>query len=235
MKKTDDYLLVIHEQKPPAGLRYLFIVLIFVRNPSGAFATRRTCNCRSSVMNTARTPLIRNQSQSHPRVPRVMRRPHLLGAAALLISAAGIAAPASAGSVSSLAPASVAILEAHPSPTWEERFIRQIPPAPLAQGQQIASAVSVGQASWYGPGFYGNRTASGEVFRPGTLTAAHRTLAFGTRVRVTNLWNGRSTVVRINDRGPFHGGRIIDLAHGAAKELGVTASGVAQVRLEVLD
>jgi rare lipoprotein A len=92
-----------------------------------------------------------------------------------------------------------------------------------------------GVASWYGPGFYGNRTASGEVFRPGTLTAAHRTLAFGTRVRVTNLWNGRSTVVRINDRGPFHGGRIIDLAHGAAQQLGVTASGVAQVRLEVLD
>jgi rare lipoprotein A len=92
-----------------------------------------------------------------------------------------------------------------------------------------------GQASWYGPGFYGNRTANGEVFRPGAFTAAHRTLPFGTRVRVTNLDNGRSTVVRINDRGPFHGGRILDLAHGAAGELGVTASGLAQVRLEVLD
>ena len=165
-----------------------------------------------------------------------MRRPHLLGAAALLITSAGFVSPASAGSFASNTPASVAILEANPAPSWEERFIRQIPPAPLAQGQQIASAgVSVGQASWYGPGFYGNRTASGEVFRPGTLTAAHRTLAFGTRVRVTNLWNGRSTVVRINDRGPFHGGRIIDLAHGAAQQLGVTASGVAQVRLEGLD
>ncbi|HYP03997.1 MAG TPA: septal ring lytic transglycosylase RlpA family protein, partial [Cyanobium sp.] len=68
----------------------------------------------------------------------------------------------------------------------------------------------------------------------GTLTAAHRSLPFGTRVRVTNLWNGRSAVVRINDRGPFHGGRIIDLAHGAAQELGLTASGVADVKLEVL-
>ncbi|MFO0039591.1 MAG: septal ring lytic transglycosylase RlpA family protein [Synechococcaceae cyanobacterium] len=165
-----------------------------------------------------------------------MRRPHLLGAAALLISSAGLVSPASAGSFASISPASVAILEANPAPSWEERFIRQIPPAPLAQGQQIASAGSTtGQASWYGPGFYGNRTASGEVFRPGTLTAAHRTLPFGTRVRVTNLWNGRSAVVRINDRGPFHGGRIIDLAHGAASQLGVTASGVAQVRLEVLD
>jgi rare lipoprotein A len=97
-----------------------------------------------------------------------------------------------------------------------------------------SAAVSVGQASWYGPGFYGNRTANGEVFRRGTLTAAHRNLPFGTMVRVTNLYNGRSAVVRINDRGPFHGGRIIDLAHGAAQELGVTSSGVAQVKLEVL-
>jgi rare lipoprotein A len=165
-----------------------------------------------------------------------MRRPHLLGAAALLITGSGCLAPASAGSFPSSSPAKVAILEANPAPSWEDRFIRQIPPAPLAQGQQIASAAaSTGQASWYGPGFYGGRTASGETLRPGTLTAAHRTLPFGTLVRVTNLWNGRSAVVRINDRGPFHGGRIIDLAHGAAYELGVTASGVAQVRLEVLD
>ncbi len=91
-----------------------------------------------------------------------------------------------------------------------------------------------GEASWYGPGFYGNRTANGEVFRPGTMTAAHRTLPFGTRVRVTNLWNGRKAVVRINDRGPFAGDRVIDLAHGAASELGLTSSGIAQVRLEVL-
>ena len=91
-----------------------------------------------------------------------------------------------------------------------------------------------GAASWYGPGFYGNRTASGEVFRPGTMTAAHRTLPFGTKVRVTNLWNGRRAVVRINDRGPFVGHRVIDLGHGAAKELGLMTSGVAQVKLEVL-
>ena len=95
-------------------------------------------------------------------------------------------------------------------------------------------SVSTGQASWYGPGFFGNRTASGEVLRPGTLTAAHRTLPFGTKVRVTNLWNGRSAVVRINDRGPFHGARVIDLAHGAANQLGLVASGVAKVKLEVL-
>jgi rare lipoprotein A len=170
------------------------------------------------------------------RFPFLMRSTHLLGAAALLI-AAGSIAPASAASFPSPA-ADLAIRQADLAPSWGDRFLRQMPPAPIAQGQQIASArtmqVSSGQASWYGPGFYGNRTASGEVFRPGTLTAAHRTLPFGTRVRVTNLWNGRSTVVRINDRGPFHGARVIDLAHGAASQLGLTASGVAQVKLEVL-
>jgi len=115
-----------------------------------------------------------------------------------------------------------------------------LPPAPLlpefklpGSGLQVLQA-STGQASWYGPGFYGSRTANGERLRQGTLTAAHRTLPFGTRVRVTNLWNGRSAVVRINDRGPFHGNRVIDLAHGAAQELGVASSGVAQVKLEVL-
>jgi rare lipoprotein A len=109
--------------------------------------------------------------------------------------------------------------------------VKAEPPKPPAP---VVVSVTTGQASWYGPGFFGNRTASGEVFRPGTLTAAHRTLPFGTRVRVTNLWNGRSAVVRINDRGPFHGARVIDLAHGAANQLGLVASGVAKVKLEVL-
>lgn len=108
------------------------------------------------------------------------------------------------------------------------------PPIAPAPAQPRVVGVSKGKASWYGPGFYGNRTASGEVLRQGTLTAAHRSLPFGTRVRVTNLWNGRMAVVRINDRGPFHGNRVIDLAHGAASKLGLTASGVAQVKLEVL-
>ena len=109
--------------------------------------------------------------------------------------------------------------------------VQPLPPLPAPPS---VVSVSTGEASWYGPGFYGNRTANGELFRPGTLTAAHRTLPFGTKVRVTNLWNGRSTVVRINDRGPFHGRRVIDLAHGAANQLGVVASGIAQVKLEVL-
>lgn len=90
-----------------------------------------------------------------------------------------------------------------------------------------ASAKQCGVASWYGPGLYGNLTANGEVFRPGTLTAAHPSLPMGSRVKVTNRDNGRVAVVRINDRGPYIGGRIIDLAHGAAQQLGV--SGLANV------
>lgn len=92
-----------------------------------------------------------------------------------------------------------------------------------------------GQASWYGPGFYGNQTANGEIYRPGTMTAAHRSLPFGTMVRVTNRLNGRTAVVRINDRGPYVGGRILDLGEGAASYLGVKSSGVVPISLEVLN
>jgi rare lipoprotein A len=91
-----------------------------------------------------------------------------------------------------------------------------------------------GMASWYGPGFHGNQSASGEIFNENAMTAAHRTLPFGTRVRVTNMDNGQSVVVRINDRGPFHGNRVIDLSTAAARMLGLIHSGVAPVQVEVL-
>ncbi len=92
-----------------------------------------------------------------------------------------------------------------------------------------------GEASWYGPGFHGNRTASGEVYDMEAMTAAHRQLPFGTLVRVENLDNGRAAVVRINDRGPFAHGRILDLSKAAARELGVLGSGVAEVRLTIAE
>ena len=107
-------------------------------------------------------------------------------------------------------------------------------PKPKVTVVPDVAKVITGEASWYGPGFYGNRTANGEIYRQGTMTAAHRTLPFGTKVRVTNLWNGRSAVIRINDRGPFVAHRVIDLGHGAASTLGLTSSGIADVRLEVL-
>ncbi|MBD2000761.1 septal ring lytic transglycosylase RlpA family protein [Leptolyngbya sp. FACHB-541] len=91
-----------------------------------------------------------------------------------------------------------------------------------------------GMASWYGPGFHGNRSASGEVFNQNALTAAHRNLPFGTQVRVTNLNNGQSVVVRINDRGPYSGGRVIDLSAAAARAVGLIQAGVAPVSVDVL-
>ncbi|MEL6221270.1 MAG: septal ring lytic transglycosylase RlpA family protein, partial [Cyanobacteria bacterium J06627_8] len=92
-----------------------------------------------------------------------------------------------------------------------------------------------GPASWYGPGFHGRRSASGEVFNQNAMTAAHRTLPFGTVVRVTNMTSGASVVVRINDRGPFGGGRVLDLSAGAARAIGMIQAGVANVRVDVLD
>jgi rare lipoprotein A len=88
-----------------------------------------------------------------------------------------------------------------------------------------------GLASYYKSG---RKTANGESFNPNGYTAAHRSLKFGTRVRVTNLRTGRSVVVRINDRGPFVQGRIIDLAYGAARAVGLHNSGIAQVRVAIL-
>lgn len=91
-----------------------------------------------------------------------------------------------------------------------------------------------GTASWYGPEFAGRPTANGEIFDPQTMTAAHRTLPFGTIVDVTNLKNGRTTRVRINDRGPFVGNRIIDLSYAAARSLDMVEDGVSKVRLDIV-
>jgi rare lipoprotein A len=96
---------------------------------------------------------------------------------------------------------------------------------------QNSASAQTGRASWYS---LTSLTASGERCNPNALTAAHPSLPFGTKVRVENLKNGRSVVVRINDRGPFVGGRIIDLTKAAAAELGFTKSGTAKVKLTVL-
>ena len=102
-----------------------------------------------------------------------------------------------------------------------------------ALNSQIVGVMS-GMASWYGPGFDGNYSASGEVFNANDLTAAHPNLPFGTLVRVVNMDNGQSVVVRINDRGPYAHGRVIDVSTAAANVIGLISSGVAPVRLEVL-
>ena len=91
-----------------------------------------------------------------------------------------------------------------------------------------------GAASWYGGQFHGRTTANGERYDMNALTAAHRSLPFGTKVRVTNLKNGQSVTVRINDRGPYVGQRIIDLSRGAAQAVNMIRAGVALVKLEIL-
>ncbi len=101
----------------------------------------------------------------------------------------------------------------------------------LAEKHRGDADVRYGLASFYTEG---SQTASGETYDAGELTAAHRTLPFGTRVRVTHVDTGRSVTVRINDRGPFVTGRIVDISHSAAEKLGITREGVAKVKVEVV-
>ncbi|MFN3927138.1 MAG: septal ring lytic transglycosylase RlpA family protein [Pseudanabaenaceae cyanobacterium] len=114
-----------------------------------------------------------------------------------------------------------------------------VPVAPTVDNQLVTQVIRVvqvltGMASWYGPGLHGRPSASGEIFNQHALTAAHPTLPFGTTVRITNLVNGLSVIVRINDRGPFMRDRVIDLSRAAAQRIGLIRLGVAPVKLEVL-
>ena len=105
-------------------------------------------------------------------------------------------------------------------------------PSPPAKGKVLAREKGI--ASWYGGKFHGRKTASGERYDMNKMTAAHKTLPFGTRVRVTNLDTGRKVVVRINDRGPFIRGRVIDLSRAAARKMDMIQAGTARVLVEVL-
>lgn len=109
-------------------------------------------------------------------------------------------------------------------------FYLSVAPVALAHD----GGTSAGMASWYGPGFHGRQTANGETFNMNELTAAHRSLPFGTKVRVTNEATNNSVVVRINDRGPFAHNRVIDLSKEAAEDIGILAAGVGRVKIEVL-
>lgn len=104
-------------------------------------------------------------------------------------------------------------------------------PAPTAE----TAKATEGRATWYGPGLYGNKTASGEVLKEGTMTAAHSSLPLGTEVKVTRLDTDESVTVVINDRKPYKEGTVIDLAHGAADALDIDDDGTANVSIEVMD
>lgn len=109
------------------------------------------------------------------------------------------------------------------------------PPRSRGYSNTRPERVIYGKASYYGPKFHGNKTASGEVFDQHGLTAAHKTWPFGTICRVTNRKNGKSVVVRINDRGPFVAGRILDLSYGAARQIDGVIHGVMDVKIEILE
>jgi rare lipoprotein A (peptidoglycan hydrolase) len=119
----------------------------------------------------------------------------------------------------------------------EEAAPAPVPQAPAPQMQDAAPAgkpatTQIGTASWYGPGFHGRETASGETFNQHALTAAHRTLPLGTEAKVTNLATGQSVQVKINDRGPYVRGRHLDLSRAAATQIGLMMTGVAKVKIE---
>jgi rare lipoprotein A len=122
-------------------------------------------------------------------------------------------------------------------PAWLEN--ERVGPPYQANGRWYVPAAepgyeATGLASWYGPTFHGGRTASGEVYDQEAITAAHPTLPLPSLVQVTNLENGREVIVRVNDRGPFVGDRILDLSHGAAQVLGVERTGTARVHIRYL-
>ncbi len=123
----------------------------------------------------------------------------------------------------------------------DAQSVARLAPARTAEADAIdppfdaaETAIAGGEASYYGSELAGNRTASGETFDPEQLTAAHRTLPLGSKVRVTNPRSGENVVVRINDRGPFHGNRVIDLSTAAARAIGLLTSGTGRVTLALL-
>ena len=119
-------------------------------------------------------------------------------------------------------------------PGEEEEAVDLTTITPPREEHQLIRTLGTGRASYYGKRFHGRMTANGELFDMNAMTAAHKTLPFGTLVRVTNARNGRSVVVRINDRGPFIRGRVIDLSRAAARRIGMIQSGHAQVQMELV-
>ena len=162
-----------------------------------------------------------------------------------MLFAALVALPASAGHTEEADNPAVA------APAFDSHFVafESLPPAPEPAGKAVdlgtfdppvearpaVTAITGGNASYYGRKFHGRRTASGERFDMNAMTAAHRTLPFGTLVQVTNPSNGKTVTVRINDRGPFHGNRVIDVSRAAATQLGLIARGHGKVELALLD
>jgi rare lipoprotein A len=158
----------------------------------------------------------------------------VLQISAVALAAAMLSACAQSATVSDRRATRSVVQQSEPQQSTRQRTATV---RPRKQRTRTASAsrslgASDGMASFYR---HGQRTASGEKFNPGELTAAHRTLPFGTKVRVTDVTTGKSVTVRVNDRGPFINGRVIDVSHAAAQSLGMTGRGVTKVKLDVVE
>ncbi|WP_412069878.1 septal ring lytic transglycosylase RlpA family protein [Rubrivirga sp. IMCC43871] len=174
------------------------------------------------------------------RIAGARRRAAVVTSAALLAAGAGvtIGAPAPQAEVAIEAPARVVVPDV-PAAEVPVALVSHLDDAPeveaeLAPAAEAGTPIGTGLASYYGRELAGNPTASGEPFDPSDLTAAHRTLPLGTRVRVTHERTGESVVVRVNDRGPFHGDRVLDLSRAAADAIGLTKRGTGTVSIERL-
>ena len=160
-------------------------------------------------------------------------RPLLFAAALIMLNVSGCATDQTSKQTSPDAEETAEIVQNSTTAQTSEA-------APTTEADQSVETVDTaevveGKASWYGPGFYGNKTTSGDVLEKGTMTAAHSSLPMGTEVKVTRLDTGESVTVEINDRKPFKQGTVIDLAHGAAEALDIDDDGTASVSIEVLD
>lgn len=163
------------------------------------------------------------------------RRALALAAALLLPASASGPALAEASDTFTTSFADIGSPATRHAPAAGAVDVRAIDPADDQAENGLGRGIGSGVASYYADKFNGRRTASGEAFSNSALTAAHRSLPFGSKVRVTNPTNGKSVVVRINDRGPFHGGRVIDLSRSAASRLGIVQRGHGRVELALLD
>lgn len=169
------------------------------------------------------------------RSKKIRRRVVLAGAGLLAIAGTVSAGHAENAGDAALLPTAQDALDPASNiglPHFQSAFEAPVPEEAMAATERD---LGEGVASWYGPRFAGRLTANGESFDPSQLTAAHRTLPFGSMVKVTFENTGKSVVVRINDRGPFHGNRVIDLSQAAAKEIGITGPGKGRVTLALLE
>lgn len=206
-------------------------VVIRVRGPLGEMSAVE----RGRVVARRLNDFLRQDRDPKTIVPEVINgQITVTGGGRLLVTVDPVSAGAQGFPVADLAVAWANNLrrslgaEALAAPRWTDGRWTALAP------NEDVTATLVGVASWYGPGFQGRPTANGEIYDQNALTAAHRTLPFGTKVMVTNLRTGNMVLVRINDRGPFIEGRTIDLSRNAAAVLGMISAGVEVVRLDVV-